>query len=142
MHRRADSLARSLRQVSVLPWWARIAATWSPTALRLPVHTAERTWTSGRRTWGPARRTWTPPGRTRTPPAQAPGRTTSEHLTASVPDDIRRLDEIDTELGGVDAALLRLSDGTYGTCELCGAALDGEALHRDPLTTRCPDHAA
>ncbi len=66
----------------------------------------------------------------------------SEHLTASVPDDIRRLDEIDTELGGVDAALLRLSDGTYGTCELCGAALDGEALHRDPLTTRCPDHAA
>ena len=66
----------------------------------------------------------------------------SEHLTASVPDDIRRLDEIDAELAGVDAALRRLNDGTYGTCELCGTPLDGDALHRDPLTTRCPDHAA
>jgi DnaK suppressor protein len=60
---------------------------------------------------------------------------------ASVTDDIRRLDEIDIELAAVDAALGRLSEGTYGTCERCGAALDRDLLSRSPLAARCPDHA-
>jgi hypothetical protein len=66
----------------------------------------------------------------------------SEDFAESLPDDIHRLDEIDKELAGVDAALRRLSDGTYGTCEVCGAALDGDLLHTSPLAARCPDHAA
>jgi hypothetical protein len=77
-------------------------------------------------------------------PGAGPGASigASEDFTASVPDDIRRLDEIDNELAGVDAALRRLSDGTYGTCEVCGAAIDADLLHSIPLATRCSDHAA
>jgi RNA polymerase-binding transcription factor DksA len=54
--------------------------------------------------------------------------------------DIRRLDAIGAELAGVDAALLRLDEGTYGTCQVCGADLHGEAIERDPLAERCPAH--
>jgi len=43
-------------------------------------------------------------------------------------------------LDGVDRALARLDDGTYGTCEVCGAALDDHDLEGDPLLTRCVAH--
>jgi RNA polymerase-binding transcription factor DksA len=56
-------------------------------------------------------------------------------------DDARRLDEIDTELAAVDAALRRLDDGTYGSCQVCGTPLSEDTLENDPLTTRCAEHA-
>ncbi len=43
-------------------------------------------------------------------------------------------------LDGVDRALARLDDGTYGTCEACGAALDERDLEGDPLLTHCVAH--
>ena len=43
-------------------------------------------------------------------------------------------------LDGVDRALARLDDGTYGTCEVCGGALDDGDLEGDPLLTRCAAH--
>ena len=43
-------------------------------------------------------------------------------------------------LDGVDRALARLDDGTYGTCEVCGGALDDGDLEEDPLLTRCAAH--
>ena len=43
-------------------------------------------------------------------------------------------------LDGVDRALARLDDGTYGACEACGAALDDRDLEEDPLLTRCAAH--
>jgi RNA polymerase-binding transcription factor DksA len=43
-------------------------------------------------------------------------------------------------LDGVDRALAALDDGTYGACEVCGAAVDGWELERDPLVTRCSSH--
>ena len=43
-------------------------------------------------------------------------------------------------LDGVDRALARLDDGTYGTCEVCGGALDDGELKEDPLLTRCAAH--
>jgi DnaK suppressor protein len=57
-------------------------------------------------------------------------------------DDAARLAGIETELAGVEAALRRLDDGTYGTCEACGAGMDPATLAADPLVTRCPQHAA
>jgi RNA polymerase-binding transcription factor DksA len=56
--------------------------------------------------------------------------------------DVVHLDRIDTELTGVEAALRRLDDGSYGTCEVCASPISAETLEANPLATRCPDHSA
>jgi len=43
-------------------------------------------------------------------------------------------------LRDVDAALARLSDGTFGLCATCGEAIEAERLMADPLCTFCLDH--
>jgi DnaK suppressor protein len=43
-------------------------------------------------------------------------------------------------LDDVDRALTSLDDGSYGTCERCGAAIDDGDLQEDPLVTACPQH--
>ncbi len=43
-------------------------------------------------------------------------------------------------LDGVDRALERLSQGTYGSCETCGAPILDEDLARDPLRRFCEQH--
>ena len=63
-----------------------------------------------------------------------------ERPDPSAANDAGRLDEISDELGAVDAALKRLDDGSYGTCEVCGTALEATHLETDPLVTRCADH--
>ena len=50
------------------------------------------------------------------------------------------LDALAQDLGDVDVALRRLDDGTYGTCETCGTALDADLLVAFPATRRCPGH--
>ena len=50
------------------------------------------------------------------------------------------LDAMAADLDGVDAALRRLDDGTYGTCEVCTADLADEVLEADPVARRCPNH--
>ena len=45
-------------------------------------------------------------------------------------------------LDGVDRALSRLSDGTYGTCEVCGAAIGDAALEGEPTRRLCGEHLA
>ena len=50
------------------------------------------------------------------------------------------LDAIAADLDGVDAALRRIDDGTYGTCEVCTADLADPVLEADPVARRCPDH--
>jgi RNA polymerase-binding transcription factor DksA len=42
-------------------------------------------------------------------------------------------------LDGVDRALERLSDGSYGQCETCGAPLHAD-LEQDPTRTMCEQH--
>jgi RNA polymerase-binding transcription factor DksA len=54
--------------------------------------------------------------------------------------DAERLDVIAAELAGVETALRRLDDSTYGRCEICGVPLEATALEPDPLATRCPAH--
>jgi RNA polymerase-binding transcription factor DksA len=60
--------------------------------------------------------------------------------SAEVPPDAALLDQVNADLGAVDEALRRLDDGTYGTCEVCGARLDPQRLEADPLLTLCPIH--
>ncbi len=43
-------------------------------------------------------------------------------------------------LNGVDRALERLSDGTYGQCETCGAPILEADLERDPTRCLCEQH--
>jgi DnaK suppressor protein len=45
-------------------------------------------------------------------------------------------------LDGVDRALQRLSDGTYGSCEACGAPILGAELEADPTRHMCEQHLA
>jgi RNA polymerase-binding transcription factor DksA len=43
-------------------------------------------------------------------------------------------------LNGVDRALERLSDGTYGQCETCGAPILESDLEHDPTRSLCEQH--
>ena len=43
-------------------------------------------------------------------------------------------------LDGVDRALERLSEGTYGRCETCGAPVPDADLERDPTRRMCEQH--
>jgi sigma-B regulation protein RsbU (phosphoserine phosphatase) len=40
----------------------------------------------------------------------------------------------------VDAALDRISSGTYGVCEICKQPIEGDRLHVDPLVRSCLSH--
>ncbi|MDL9935983.1 TraR/DksA C4-type zinc finger protein [Gordonia sp. ABSL1-1] len=56
-------------------------------------------------------------------------------LVAQVERSRVRLDEI-------DAALLRMGEGSYGRCETCGVAIDPERLEVLPATRQCVGCAA
>ena len=43
------------------------------------------------------------------------------------------------ELREIEAALARMSKGSYGTCTDCGGEIDPERLRRTPAATRCFD---
>ena len=45
----------------------------------------------------------------------------------------------DAVLGEIDAALKRIDDGTYGTCEVCGQPIAPERLEARPWATLCID---
>jgi DnaK suppressor protein len=50
------------------------------------------------------------------------------------------LEETDGRLlAGIDAALARIEDGTYGTCVNCGAQIAPERLEAMPWATLCID---
>ena len=45
------------------------------------------------------------------------------------------------QLRGVEDALAKLADGTYGRCEECGAEIGEARLEAMPATRYCIDHA-
>lgn len=51
--------------------------------------------------------------------------------------DLSILNEVEAELHDVDHALRRLDDGTYGTCEACGASIPDERLEALPAARFC-----
>ena len=42
-------------------------------------------------------------------------------------------------LDAIDAALLRIDEGTFGLCERCGQSIDPERLEALPYATLCID---
>jgi RNA polymerase-binding transcription factor DksA len=56
--------------------------------------------------------------------------------------DFSILEQVEAELADVDRALVRLDDGSYGTCEICGAAIDDARLADVPATRWCGAHDA
>lgn len=52
------------------------------------------------------------------------------------------LEQVQAELDAVDRALQRLDEGTYGTCEVCGTAIDDERLAAMPAARFCVGHQA
>lgn len=55
--------------------------------------------------------------------------------------DLASLAKIEGELSEVEVALARLDEGTYGTCHICGSAIDDERLEAEPTATTCGEHA-
>jgi RNA polymerase-binding transcription factor DksA len=54
--------------------------------------------------------------------------------------DLSILTSVEGELANVERALQRLDEGTYGTCQVCGAAIDDERLAAEPATAHCREH--
>ncbi|MBI3577235.1 TraR/DksA C4-type zinc finger protein [Candidatus Gottesmanbacteria bacterium] len=51
-----------------------------------------------------------------------------------------QLEELQSQLTAIDAALLRVGNGTYGTCSICGRAIEPERLAVLPTATVCLEH--
>jgi DnaK suppressor protein len=55
--------------------------------------------------------------------------------------DFSILEQLEAELGDLDAALRKIDEGTYGTCEVCGKEIESERLEAMPGTRTCFEHA-
>jgi RNA polymerase-binding transcription factor DksA len=56
--------------------------------------------------------------------------------------DLGLLEQVEAELGDIEHALTRLDDGTYGTCEACGAPIEDARLEVVPAARFCLAHQA
>lgn len=54
--------------------------------------------------------------------------------------DREELERAERDLADVEHALGRLDAGTYGTCEVCGVALDEAVLTARPAARVCATH--
>lgn len=54
--------------------------------------------------------------------------------------DLTILAKVESELADVERSLARLDEGTYGTCQACGAVIDDERLAAEPATAFCAEH--
>lgn len=50
------------------------------------------------------------------------------------------VDELNPRYQDVLAALARIEDGTYGTCEVCGKEIEADRLEADPAARTCKEH--
>jgi RNA polymerase-binding transcription factor DksA len=55
--------------------------------------------------------------------------------------DFSLLEQLEAEIGDLDAALRKVEEGTYGTCEICGNEITGERLEALPGARTCIEHA-
>jgi RNA polymerase-binding transcription factor DksA len=59
-----------------------------------------------------------------------------DEVPVAAPGDDIDLDAMTADLDGVDAALVRLADGTYWTDEVTGEPIPPEVLAADPIARR------
>ncbi len=50
------------------------------------------------------------------------------------------LKDLEIRYNNVLAALVRIEEGTYGTCSVCGEKIEEERLSADPAATTCKAH--
>jgi RNA polymerase-binding transcription factor DksA len=55
--------------------------------------------------------------------------------------DFSLLEQLEAEIGDLDAALRKVDEGTYGICEICGRPIEPERLEALPGTRTCIEHA-
>ncbi|HET9077330.1 MAG TPA: hypothetical protein VFN68_10375 [Acidimicrobiales bacterium] len=61
---------------------------------------------------------------------------TTDEVTA----DEAFLSAVAAEFDAIEAALVRLDDGTFDSCQVCGGRIGQDRLMADPLLTGCPSH--
>ena len=49
-------------------------------------------------------------------------------------------DDAERQRDELDAAIARIDDGSWGTCVVCGRAIDDERLEARPQALRCREH--
>ncbi|MCB1040900.1 MAG: TraR/DksA C4-type zinc finger protein [Acidimicrobiales bacterium] len=65
----------------------------------------------------------------------------SAQVTAEQVENATLAANLRDQLDDVESALQRLDEGTYGTCEVCGATIAPARLEAMPSTRFCIDHA-
>ena len=55
--------------------------------------------------------------------------------------DFSLLEQLEAEIGDLDAALRKVEEGTYGICEVCGRSIEPDRLEALPGTRTCIEHA-
>jgi DnaK suppressor protein len=55
--------------------------------------------------------------------------------------DFSLLEQLEAEIGDLDAALRKIDEGIYGICEVCGREIEPERLEAMPGTRTCFEHA-
>ena len=60
--------------------------------------------------------------------------------TGSREPDLAMLEQVEGELDDVERVLPRIDDGSYGTCEACGARIPDERLAQAPAARFCAEH--
>ncbi len=50
------------------------------------------------------------------------------------------LSAVAEEFDAIEAALVRLDDGSFDNCQVCGGRIGQDRLMADPLLSRCPAH--
>jgi DnaK suppressor protein len=53
--------------------------------------------------------------------------------------DLSIVQDLDAQLADIEHAMARLTNGSYGTCEACGAPIDAERLAARPAARFCLD---
>lgn len=61
-------------------------------------------------------------------------------MTLGADPDQQLLDRLEADLADVERALERLDEGSYTSCEVCGAQITAARLARAPATRRCDGH--
>jgi DnaK suppressor protein len=56
--------------------------------------------------------------------------------------DLSIVEDIDAQLADIEHAEIRLSSGTYGTCETCGREIDPQRLAARPAARYCVEDQA
>lgn len=74
------------------------------------------------------------------PPGVALEAATTEPRSGREPVDLAALTRIEAEFTAVEAALAAIDQGTYGTCLVCGEAIDPALLDADPVRRGCSSH--